>query len=794
MSKTKLVTSIITAFVVLIIMIGVSFSNAFAVDPGTIKWKYPLETEIRYAWTCAPALNNNGSVIFVPVGKKLLAINIASITADPNGVVANPEEALLWSYEAGDEVETPSVSKNDKIYFRTDSNEAYAIDQQGNLIWKYNPPEGFLYGGTIFTGTAINNDNTIYFYGGKPTPSGFWFGQLHALDEQENIKWILDYSAGIPAIGFNDTLYARIEQGSDYALAKIDKENGSILAKSPSYQDFTQWPVPSIGANGDVYLVGTSLFEVFSNDVIPLWNYQHKGRVAIPPGEAVTGKDGMIYFYSYVPSTVQAQEGYIHALSADGTKNWTYYLGPRTHEPAGSPVVGDSGIIYVVETNGMLGMKPPMDSEWTPEWMVKNPSEMPWTTLSSPIMGPDGSLYFVGTERDYPGQIIWKSYLYCVQTESTGPAFSSWPMMGANAQHTHVANVYTYSLSVSTAGTGNGTISSSDGKINCGSACTSKYNSGSSVELMATPNAGSTFAYWDDGTTCFSQNPLTIQMNSDRTLTAIFTVPLHIDNSLPISGNTIMPVVANGKWTGQPSTCSAKLSTYSNDYLNYYAIDDYYALTGETNPYYWIIHGSGLGTQGEITFSNPNISGSQIVYWKNNEIKIIPSASYDFEHDDNLALTIKNQWGLSDSINLPVVGMLKSRAFGQCTWYVAKTLISQGKCIPPSAYSTTGTVDEQYEPHQWDALTFGQAHVAIITSGVSKTEAPQGANTIVTYSFTVGEMNANCGEKESTYNAQFVIKINSKGKNSVVRNDMSAIKKSAATGYYRTDVVCNYQK
>jgi hypothetical protein len=82
-------------------------------------------------------------------------------------------------------------------------------------------------------------------------------------------------------------------------------------------------------------------------------------------------------------------------------------------------------------------------------------------------------------------------------------------------------------LTIYTVGTGTGTVTSSDGVINCttigGAGCTGNYVSGTTVVLTAVPAAGSTFGGWssnctpDNGTTC------SIIMNNNEPVGAIFS-------------------------------------------------------------------------------------------------------------------------------------------------------------------------------------------------------------------------------------------------------------------------------
>src|SRR5947199_1989353 len=80
-----------------------------------------------------------------------------------------------------------------------------------------------------------------------------------------------------------------------------------------------------------------------------------------------------------------------------------------------------------------------------------------------------------------------------------------------------------WALTVSPAGTGGGTVSSSDGSIVCPSTCTATYNSGTSVTLTATPGTGSIFAGWT-GCDTVLDTTCTVTMSASRSVTATFDV------------------------------------------------------------------------------------------------------------------------------------------------------------------------------------------------------------------------------------------------------------------------------
>src|SRR6267143_785937 len=83
-----------------------------------------------------------------------------------------------------------------------------------------------------------------------------------------------------------------------------------------------------------------------------------------------------------------------------------------------------------------------------------------------------------------------------------------------------------YVLTVNKAGTGSGTVTSSDTppSISCGPTCataSASYASGTVVTLTASPASGSTFAGWSGG--CTGTGPCTVTMNAPTTVAATFT-------------------------------------------------------------------------------------------------------------------------------------------------------------------------------------------------------------------------------------------------------------------------------
>jgi hypothetical protein len=80
----------------------------------------------------------------------------------------------------------------------------------------------------------------------------------------------------------------------------------------------------------------------------------------------------------------------------------------------------------------------------------------------------------------------------------------------------------TYQLSVTKAGTGSGTVTSSPAGITCGATCSANFAFGSQVTLTATPGTGSSFSGWS-GAGCAGTGTCLVTMDAAKSVTATFT-------------------------------------------------------------------------------------------------------------------------------------------------------------------------------------------------------------------------------------------------------------------------------
>jgi Metallo-peptidase family M12/Divergent InlB B-repeat domain len=93
-----------------------------------------------------------------------------------------------------------------------------------------------------------------------------------------------------------------------------------------------------------------------------------------------------------------------------------------------------------------------------------------------------------------------------------------------------------YSLSVSKAGSGIGTVTSNPVGINCGSTCGANFSTGTNVALTPTSASGSIFAGWSNGCDSVTGTTCNVILNANKSVTATFniqttTYPLTITKS-----------------------------------------------------------------------------------------------------------------------------------------------------------------------------------------------------------------------------------------------------------------------
>jgi len=156
-----------------------------------------------------------------------------------------------------------------------------------------------------------------------------------------------------------------------------------------------------------------------------------------------------------------------------------------------------------------------------------------------------------GTVVKNPNQVNYDqgSTVQLTATPNTGYTFTGWSVdatgsanpltvtMNSNKNITAIFTLIpatTYTLNINAV---NGTVVKNPNQVN--------YDQGSTVQLTATPNTGYTFTGWS-GDATGSANPLTVTMNSNKSITAIFTL-------MPPSNYTLNVTAINGSVNKDPN-------------------------------------------------------------------------------------------------------------------------------------------------------------------------------------------------------------------------------------------------
>lgn len=184
--------------------------------------------------------------------------------------------------------------------------------------------------------------------------------------------------------------------------------------------------------------------------------------------------------------------------------------------------------------------------------------------------------------------------------------------------------------------------------------------------------------------------------------------------------------------------------------------------------------GINLGTSGTVLVSTPGIVVRKIRSWSPTAITfVLQSTNPEFTYDSAVSFSVRRSDGMmSQPLReaYGIAGMIATRAWGQCTWEVARTRLAAGRVVPDSgAYAGTAVIDSSWVPARWDAITFpetagaSRGHVGIITSDPQVRESRVGSTWIRTYTFTLTDRNANWDEALAATTQTFQVRLNRQG-------------------------------
>jgi hypothetical protein len=199
----------------------------------------------------------------------------------------------------------------------------------------------------------------------------------------------------------------------------------------------------------------------------------------------------------------------------------------------------------------------------------------------------------------------------------------------------------------------------------------------------------------------------------------------------------------------------------------------------QDNAYPWYISGTNFGTAtGTVTLAGRT---SRIIQWTPTQIIAAPTANYTWGPLTTL-LTVRTPNGATTSSGVGIAPAIRTRIYGQCTWFVAYTRLNMGKQPSPYAYSGYSTITTQYAPQVGDQYEWQAAHTAIVTQ-VSGPVLTSGG--YKTWTVQVGEYNAQCTNAFDSYTTQFQIRTTTTGTVITKYPQSSVTSFGNATSYYR---------
>jgi hypothetical protein len=156
-------------------------------------------------------------------------------------------------------------------------------------------------------------------------------------------------------------------------------------------------------------------------------------------------------------------------------------------------------------------------------------------------------------------------------TPSAGSTFGGWSgsgcsgtgtcvvVMSQNRSVTATFNAVPSTLTVTKAGTGAGTVTSSPAGINCGNTCSASFPTNSSVTLTAAAAAGSIFVGWSGGG-CSGTGTCTTVMATSQTVVATFNAVPMVTLTVTKSGTGTGTVMSSPGGINCGNTCSASFA------------------------------------------------------------------------------------------------------------------------------------------------------------------------------------------------------------------------------------------
>jgi hypothetical protein len=210
-------------------------------------------------------------------------------------------------------------------------------------------------------------------------------------------------------------------------------------------------------------------------------------------------------------------------------------------------------------------------------------------------------------------------------------------------------------------------------------------------------------------------------------------------------------------------------------------------INDEPGKYSWTIYGTNFGTkQGQVTIAGRTVA---VTKWSNTQIIIAPTGA---------AINPRQPWSWGPMCTttaiytsngtafygVNIAPAIRTRIYGQCTWWVAYRRLIFGKLPSPSAYNVGLSLTPAWEPEVGDQLQFplnGFNHTAIIEDVIRNTSP-----TFIRYSIRISQYNATGRNEYGQFNTTFTVTRTSTGaRGSIIEWPKFSTNGAAASRYYR---------
>ncbi len=369
---------------------------------GTLRWTYAT------GYTMSdPAVGADGTVYIISMENGLYGVS----AINPSSGVQN------WWYAVSDHyVTAPSLGPDGAIFVHSNPT-LYALNPNGTLRWSY------------YTGSSSGSPPAVRSVGQSYNVYlGSYDDTITAVSSTGALVWQTSIGNDVPtspSIGLDGTVYG---VPSPYICAL----NSSGVQQWQYQTGGSVYFSPAIASDGTLYVISDDQYlYALNSDGSLKWR---KLISSITKRPVTTGTDGTIYV-SYFDSTIGAGDRLwsLMAINSDGTDRWTFKTGHQNlnTSTANSPAIGADGTVYFTEnagggtnTNGYLHA---VKSDGTLKWSYQTgASGTNAASISSPVIGPDGAIYFTFSDGN----------LYAVTISTTGFADSTWPMLMRDPGHT----------------------------------------------------------------------------------------------------------------------------------------------------------------------------------------------------------------------------------------------------------------------------------------------------------------------------------------------------------------------